>query len=75
MSKPPDSEIGIKSLMQVKSLKFMLLLGTWKPEGASESSTWAEEGGEDSEGRGWGGRGRGGRGRGNRLIFHPIFKE
>jgi len=40
-------------------------IGTWKPEGASESSTWAEEGGEDSEGRGWGGRGRG-RGRGNR---------
>merc|ERR1719398_126683 len=34
-------------------------IGTWKPEGASETSTWAEEGGEDSEGRGWGGRGRG----------------
>merc|ERR1719322_860877 len=28
-------------------------IGTWKPEGASESNTWTDEGGEDSEGRVW----------------------
>ena len=66
VSKPPDSEIGLKNqLLPRNSSSFV---GTWKPEGASESNTWTEEGGEDAEGRGWGGRGRG-RGRGNRLAI------